>query len=347
MRKPHIASTIKSLAEPWFIGSPLGLKYGILLNDALALNPDRDRIEEALALGNYTWHTQSNKHQREALRAVLLASFLMKGQPHALRDSLYARYKDENVEFLTREFKHLFPAIADLNNNRDSWAPHHFTAPNTLNAYRRPRNWATGGAPPYQFITHGVRCNVPVNVLDNPIPTLSEWWCISMGVQRDRKPDSFSNHGVILRVPKENILTTSPTDQWFDNYAGTDASVRAPGVTLVDHIIDKSLRIGGLLTPTQIITRQGTPGAIANFAGADLTSYNEIVVCGVPNIKMPFGGGTGPLQLLGVFIQTRMDGTLPNFYFGSQGHFLRVETAAMACAVVNNVPLLYLPNPTL
>ncbi|WP_213805177.1 hypothetical protein [Granulicella sp. dw_53] len=161
------------------------------------------------------------------------------------------------------------------------------------------------------------------------------------------KPASFSNHGLILGVPATNIITTSPSDQWFDNYAGTDRSIKAPGVSLSDHIIDKNLRIGGLLTPTQIINRQGTQAALQNFVGDALTEYNEIIVCGIPNMVMPFGGRTGPLQLLGTFIQTRMNGTLPGFYEGSQGNFKLVETAAMACARRHSVPLLYLPNPAL
>jgi hypothetical protein len=338
VRKPHVVSVIDSLSEPWFIGTEMGSKYGRLLLDALTRRHDGDFIENALSLGDYKLHTGAVKRQRVALRAVLLASFVVKRQPLSLRDTLLAKYNDRDLPFLIREFRFLFPAIAD--DNRHTWEPSNFTDPATLNAYTRRRAWTSGGAPRYRFIVHGVRYQS--EVLDDPIAKLSQWLCISMCLLSDTKPMSFSNHGVILGVPATNIITTSPTDQWFDNYAGTDRSIRAPGVSMSEHIIDKNLRIGGLLTPTQIINRQGTNAAMES--GDEMTLYNEIVACGIPNMAMPFGGRTGRLRLLGTFIQTRMDGTLPNFYFDSQGDAKLVEAAAMACARRYHVPLLYLPT---
>jgi hypothetical protein len=52
-----------------------------------------------------------------------------------------------------------------------------------------------------------------------PELVLSGRLAISAGVLSSKKPIAFTNHGFILEVPENNILTTSPSDQWFDNYA--------------------------------------------------------------------------------------------------------------------------------
>ncbi|WP_143747050.1 hypothetical protein [Chitinimonas sp. BJB300] len=167
-----------------------------------------------------------------------------------------------------------------------------------------------------------------------------------MSVLGSTKPIAYSNHGLILGVPQNNVLSTSPTDQWFDNYAGTSQSTKAPGQSMAKHIAEKNLMLGGLLTPDQVVMHQGTMGAMQHCAGTALTQHNEIVVCGIAGQPLPHGM-TGNLRLLGVFIQTRMDGTLPDRYLKSQGPSHSIEMAASACARNYRVPLLYLPTTQL
>ena len=171
-----------------------------------------------------------------------------------------------------------------------------------------------------------------------------------MSVLGKAKPTAYANHGLILRVHKNNILTTSPYDQWFDNHAGSYreltegyTSAKASGQTLAEHTAEKNMVIGGLLTPDEVIAEQGTGNIMSHFAGAAATAHNEIVVCGIPNLRLPHGM-TAALGLLGVFLQINMDGTFPLRYRKSQGAPADIDKAVRDYAVLKNVPLLYLPT---
>jgi len=336
----HMNPTIGALAEAWFLGPEIGPKYGNLLKRKFNARADQQAIDDALALGGYLVHSDSNKRQRHALRAVLLANFLMKNQPVSLRDRFHAQYKSASVDQLKQAFTHLFPAFID-NDNRAAWAPVYFTRPAALRDLQRPADWTRRSPPPYKLFIHTLKH--PSATLNAPIQTLSRWIAISMSVLSSRNPVAYSNHGVILRVPENNVLTTSPTDQWFDNYAGTSSSTKAPGQSMAKHIAEKNIMLGGLLTPDEVVGRQGTPEAMQHSAGAAQTQHNEVVVCGVPNQPLPHGT-TEALELVGVFIQTRMDGSLPDVYMKSQGRAKQIELAVVACARNYHVPMFYLPT---
>ncbi|MGQ5525500.1 hypothetical protein ACUHMQ_19880 [Chitinimonas sp. PSY-7] len=336
----HLTSTIAALSEGWFLGPSLGPKYGERLASLFNSRPDKQNIDDALALGSYPVHSETNKQSRHALRAVLLANFLIKNQPVAIASQLREQYKSLPLDSLKQRFINLFPAFLD-NGNRNAWGPHNFTNIAMLNEFRQPTDWRARAIPPYKLMVHTLKH--PSTVLNAPVSTLSGWTAISMSVLSSTKPIAYSNHGVILGVPQNNILSTSPTDQWFDNYAGTSQSTKAPGQSMAQHIAEKSIMLGGMLTPDEVILKQNTPAAFQHFAGAALTRHNEIVVCGVAGQPLPHGM-TGVLQLLGVFIQTNMDGTLPPIYFRSQGKSQDIERAASACARQYQVPLLYLPT---
>jgi hypothetical protein len=249
---PHIDSTIDALAEPWFLGPTFGPKYGAWLRREIALRNDGQALDAALALGGYFWHSEDRKRKRHALRAVMLATFVMKKQPISLRDRFCARFEPMLLQDLKNEFTHLFPAFFD-NDNRDSWDPSQFTSPVTLRAFLNPEDWTVRPPPAYKLMIHSVRKGAAV--LQDPA-MLSTWTAISMSVLSSTKPICYSNHGLVLRVPKNNIISASPTDQWFDNYAGTAKSVKAPGQSMAKHIAEKNLKIGGLLTPDEIVRLQ-------------------------------------------------------------------------------------------
>jgi hypothetical protein len=337
----HVDATIAALAEQWFLGPSLGQKYGQVLKQRFNARGDQRALDDALALGGYVLHTTGNKQQRHAVRAVLLADFLMKEQPLALKDSLLANYRGLPTEQLKQQFTHRFPAFLG-DDVRPSWHPARFTNPAAVRDLYRPQDWTRRQVPPYKFFVHTLKH--PSAVLDAPIATLSRWTAISMSVLSSAKPMSYSNHGVILAVPPANVLTTSPTDQWFDNYAGTPQSVKATkGHTMAQHIGEKNVMLGRMLTPDEVVAHQDTPQAMDFFAGAASTKHNEVVVCGVPGQPLPHGT-TESLQLLAVFIQTRMDGTLPEAYPRSHGSARAIELAVSACARNYHVPMLYLPT---
>jgi hypothetical protein len=58
------------------------------------------------------------------------------------------------------------------------------------------------------------------------------------------------------------------------------------GHTMAEHIIDKTLGIGGLLTPDEVIDRQGTAAVSNHFCGTTPTDHKEIVICGIPEIAL-------------------------------------------------------------
>jgi hypothetical protein len=64
----------------------------------------KDSIDSALALGSHLVHTESQKHRRHAIRAVLLAAFLMKGLPVGQHWQLRQRRDSLSLEALKREF---------------------------------------------------------------------------------------------------------------------------------------------------------------------------------------------------------------------------------------------------
>lgn len=347
----HYERTIAAIPEPWFMGPGIGQKYVERLNAVFASRTDKQKVDDALALGWYAFHTEENKQHRHAVRAVILAAVLMKGNRAETADFYKRQYKSMTIERLKQEFVHSFPAFFD-GGNRGKWSPVNFTHPRTVGALAHITDWTKYPVPPYKFFIHGL--THPAKTLANPELVLSGRLAISAGVLSNKKPIAFTNHGLILEVPENNILTTSPSDQWFDNYAVSkkhldekgrpEKSVKADnGHTMAEHIIDKTLRIGGLLTPDEVIDRQGTPAVVNHFCGATPTSHNEVVICGIPDQSLPCGK-TGKIRLLGVFIQINMDGTFPDYYKKSQGPRAKIRQDLHQCAHVFKVPMLYLPT---
>lgn len=336
----HIDSTLAALPEPWFFGGEFGTKYARVLRDAVR-NHDENGVDAALALGGYLIHSESNKRERHALRAVLLAQFVLKGQPLTIKDQLRAQYKGQSIEQLKQAFKNMVPAFND-GDKRAEWDPARFTSLATLRNLRAAGNWAGRAVPPYKLLIHSVRHGS--NLLANP-DTIKGWTAISCSVLSSTNPRAYTNHGLILRVPANNILTASHTDQWFDNYAGTDRSIKAPGQSMASHIGEKNLRLGSLLSPDELVRLQGTNGveSIERMAGTTLTEHNEVIVCGVGGQQLPYGR-TGAISVIGYFIQTRADGTWPEHLTKSQGRSADVHTAISNAARQNNLTLYYLPN---
>lgn len=287
------------------------------------------------------------------MRATLLATFLMKGQPTELSESFRKQFMGLPVERLTQEFTHQFPALFD-DGNRSKWAPHNFTDPRMLKELSDIREFTNKKpmVPNYKFIVHNLKRGA--SALTNPESVLSGRWAISASVLSNKKPVAFTNHGLILEVPENNILTTSPTDQWFDNYAvgakellekgRPEKSVKAADShTMAQHIMEKSLFIGGLLTPDEVIDRQNTPANSNHNCGAVPTKHNEVIVCGRPDEILPHGK-TGKVRLLGVFVQIYQDGSFPDFYFKSSAKRAEIRQAVRKCADTFKVPMLYLPT---
>src|SRR5438552_3643209 len=110
MPYPEFDKTVAELDQPWFIGPHAGTNYRGILTTKFNAAFNRPQIEAALSLGVYLVHSDTNKQHRAALRAVMLANFLMNSHPVDLRDQLKKRYQALDLVSLKRAFANSFPA---------------------------------------------------------------------------------------------------------------------------------------------------------------------------------------------------------------------------------------------
>lgn len=199
----HYERTIAAIPEPWFMGLEKGAKYVQRLNMVFLVRTDKQTVDDPLALGSYLQHTETNKQHRHAVRAVLLANFLIKGQPTALGENFRELYLAMSADRLKQEFVNLFPAFFD-DGKRSNWAPANFTNPQDLALYNL-RNWGNSWekkpVPKYKFLVHNV--THPSKALPDPEKVLSGWLAISASVLSSQKPIAYSNHGLILEARKQ------------------------------------------------------------------------------------------------------------------------------------------------
>jgi hypothetical protein len=327
MPYPEFDKTVAALDQPWFFGAQAGSNYRGILTTKFNAAFNRAQIEAALSLGAYLRHTDVNKQQRAALRAVLLANFLMTSHPVELRNELKTRYENSDLATLKRAFASTFPALQD-NGNRPAWNPINFSDPTTLNTFKKRRsgNGPHLPHPPFRFIIHGVG-NYMGDVFDNP-NILTRYEVLSMSLMSNTNCHSHDPQGVILRVPENNILAASPTDVAVQNYAPAFDPNNPGAVTITDNLMDVAARTGGLRTPDYLLQN------IRAFP-----YYNEVVVCGRPNVTLPHGS-TGAMTLVGLFMLTDANGDIR----GNAGDRQAREMRVRACSLNYHVPVLYIPN---
>lgn len=346
MAYERVMMTLNSLKNDWFLGEYWGGKYYFLLNAAFNRYGDKNALDNSLSLGRYLLHTDENKKIRHVLRATILSNVLFKNASLDSSRSIFEQLKILPLPAIKQRFLWSFPVFID-NGNRSAWNEINFTSIDSLSVFKRDVDWSKQIIPSYKILVHALVINkLDRNLLTSPITTMSKWSAISTSILSDSKPKVYSNHGLMLGVPQNNILTTSPSDQWFDNYAGTNKSVKSPKKTMGEHISDKTIRHQGLLTPDEVILHQGCQSAEDYHSGTAITEHNEIVVCGIPDISLPHGI-TGKLRLLGVYLQTKMDGSLPDKYNKSQGSSQEVMMDVVECSYNCQVPIFYFPTPYL
>jgi hypothetical protein len=324
---PEFDKTIAELDQPWFFGPHAGANYRGILTTQFNAAVNRAQIDKALSPGVYVVHSDANKQQRAALRAVLLANFLMNSHPVGLVDQLRKKYDRLDVANLKRVFANTFPALQD-NGNRPAWNPANLTDPATLNGLKKPRfgNGPHLPLPQFRFIIHGVG-NYMGDVFDTPT-ILTRYEVLSMSLMANTNLHAHDPQGVILRVPENNILAASPTDVAVQNYAPAFNPNDPGAVTITDNLIDVAARTGGLRTPDYLLQ---------NIRGYPY--YNEVVVCGRGSVPLPHGS-TGVMMVVGLFVLTDVNGEMRGDPATRQARDLRVK----ACARNHHLPVLYIPN---
>ena len=322
----HYAKTIAALVQPWMFGPQTGARYQQMLQAKFNAAANKAQIDTALSLGNYAFHTTQKEQDRLALRAVLLAHFLIDGRPVAERDSVLARSKGLDLGSLKRAFASRFPALAD-NGNRNAWAPANFTDPATLNVFHSvARPGAARVFPAFQFIIHGVG-NFQGPVFDNP-SILAQYEVLSMSLMSNHVAHAHDPQGVILRVPANNILAAAPTDVAVQNYAPGFNPAQPGNVTITENLMEIAVRMGGLNTPAHL-----------NQNPRGFPYYNEVVVCGRGGVPLPHGVTT-PIVPVGLFMLTDNNGVINGGAADRQARELRVK----ACARQHGLPVLYIPR---
>lgn len=148
MPHPHFDSVISSLVEPWFYGNPrsAGTNYGKLLTDKFAVRTDKDAIEKGLGLGAYLVHSEANKQQRMALRAVMCAHVLMRNEAATRLPAVKKQYESLALDALKRAFIGQFPILQN-DPMRGLWSPGNFTDPIMLNELRIKQSWVGKAVP--------------------------------------------------------------------------------------------------------------------------------------------------------------------------------------------------------
>jgi len=112
------------------------------------------------------------------------------------------------------------------------------------------------------------------------------------------------------------------------------------------HILEKNVMIQGMLTPDEVLNLQGTPEAFLHHnTGTAQSQYNEIVVTGRIGVRLPHGM-TGLIQIEGLFLQTKTDGTLPQYYTSAAQRAPTDQILDRLMETARNLflPLYYLPN---
>ncbi len=293
----------------------------------------RRQINEALSLsahGKGIRHRDEKTLRRKYIRGILLVKILDKGL--ALTDvgvHITPRLNKPSAE-LQRELKGLLPLAIDLS-KRDSWAPRNFTNPkrhdpanykyiihglqgNSVKVYndastldsvfqRLQADYAGVQVPFGGGMVNAIGADGSIRFLPYREylrrPRLLHTDVISASVISNQVPDTYTDFGLILKVPKDCIMLTGNRDlniknratdmlEEFENY-GVDA------------------RSQDMMTPNEILQL-----CINRIAAVDSRTelnrqYNEIVLIGTsPTGKQ--------VEVTGIFVKVNEDGDYYSHY---------------------------------
>ncbi|MCS6303737.1 MAG: hypothetical protein H8K07_08735 [Nitrospira sp.] len=333
MPYPEFDKTVAELVKPWFFGLQAGATYQNILTTKFNAAPNQQQIDAALSLGGYLGHSEANKQQRAALRAVLLVNFLMKSYPVQYRDRLKERCEKLDLAALKRAFASSFPVGFAGDNNRSVWDPIHLTSLHKhslgqLACLTRPRVYKyCHPLPPFRFIIHGVG-NHMGKVFDDPT-ILTQYEVLSMSLMSNLNVHAHDPQGVILRVHQNNILAASPTDVGVKNYAPGFKPDNLPNtLTITENLFDIAARTDGLKSPNYLLQNvRGYP------------YYNEVVVCGKAGVRLPHGV-TRVMSVVGLYMSIGVDGVIRGAEDTRENRQKRVMAFAKKC----NLPVLYIPR---
>lgn len=249
------------------------------------LGTTRNAIGDALSLGSRSTSGDAETERRNAIRAVLYLLFTEGKQPTGLAASFKEKYRNWTLGQLVSEMKSRLPLLIS-SPNRDSWDPNGFSP-------------ATDPPPPgFRYIVfammntytgRGVSYDA---ILDKP--TIVRSFALSTSLIGDGHVASYYPYGLILRVPKENIVSAHAKDQAFKNYKAHDPA-NPMSLAEMNDLRNEIRRVGAtysLSTPDDILSRVKPNSEYG---------YSEIVVLG----SNPMGG---TIQVAGFFMKVDSTG---------------------------------------
>jgi hypothetical protein len=296
MPTAKIGETLQAIDEDWLSGNR-GLLYRRQIRDALGglSQAQKNEIEKAINLEEpqgtlvtiaskfrpRVQPTPDQMSKTRAIRAFLLASFTVGKIPVSRKGHLLTQVEALSTSQIAQRLVMTFPLVTS-NNKRDQWGPEHFSDP-AKHAGNRFRYIVHALQDPSEDVENEVQVN---DLLQNPTGILQRRVAISCSVIDQDHRQTYRNYGLVLSVPKENILTTHPKDQYFSNAAGTGVYSARNSAALVEHIREKDGKYRGLSTPSEIL----------RHTGGGYGKINEIVVTGTsPEGKK--------LEVIGIFVK--------------------------------------------
>ncbi len=311
--------------------------YARKLNQCMALK--RQQIDSALSLSAHSKgirHRDEKTLRRKYLRGILLVRILDKGL--ALTDVPVHVTPRINKPFaeLQRELKGLLPLAIDLA-KRDSWAPSNFTRPshhdsssykyiihglqgNSVKIYndastldsvfqRLQADYAGVQVPFGTRMVNAIGGDGSIRFLPYREylrrPNLLHTDVISCSVISHQVPDTYTDFGLILKVPKECVMLTGNRDLNIKNRS-TDMLAEFASYGVDDRSRD-------MMTPNEIL--QLCINRIAAVTTRDEMNrqYNEIVCIGTsPNGKQ--------VEVTGIWVKVNEDGDYYSHYHAGSAY---------------------------
>jgi hypothetical protein len=233
------------------------------------LGAKKKAIGDALSLGSRDDKTAAETERRQALRALLFLLFTEGRQPVTLASGFIARYETRPLHELLSIIKQHLPLYVE-SPYRNTWDAGLFSA-------------VSNPPPPsYRYVVFGLMNTYTgrgisyEKLIANP--SIVQTFLLSTSVISSEKISTYYPYGFILSVPKENVISTSSSDQAFKNYKAGTGVIGPP--TLSDHVDSMDMRTevrrvgsqSAIQSPDTILG--GTKGT------GGMSGYNEIVVMG-------------------------------------------------------------------
>ena len=228
------------------------------------LGANRDTIGNALSLGSSSTSGAAEKERRNMIRAVLFLLFTEAKQPTALASTFKEKYAGWTLAQLVGEMKSRLP-LAISSPGSDAWDPKRFSP--AVNPPPAGFRYIVFGMM-NKHTGRGVSYDV---ILSDPLKVRS--FALSTSLIGEGRVPTYYPYGLILDVPKENIVSAFHKDQAFKNYRADDPNNPMSRPALND-LRDEVRRVSAtfdIATPDDILNKMKLDGD---------TGYSEIVVLG-------------------------------------------------------------------